>query len=172
MRSLYKRLYEKNYQFYTRRPNAVLLLKVANVLLSAVFFLLYGIVFLQIAEKLPEKELAYERLTAYIFAPAFCLFLVSVLRGAIARPRPYSTQGANVTPLLQKQNVDKSFPSRHTASAFVICVSVLSITPVGYVFLPFAIALGYVRFALGLHYISDLLGGAGIGVLCGLLCFI
>jgi membrane-associated phospholipid phosphatase len=104
-----------------------------------------------------------------LLAPALCLFLVTVLRYVINRPRPYCERGAGIIPLVDKRTQDKSFPSRHTASAFVLALTLLPYALwAGIPLLILACGVGLVRFALGLHYPSDIIAGAGIGILCGL----
>ncbi len=170
----YKKLYEKNYRFYETRPKALRVLKTANLVLSALFFVAYGVALCITANALNEQTMEYDSMMRLLGAPLFCLLVVTVLRYGINRPRPYSENGVGITPLLIKQgNGDKSFPSRHLACAFVISVSLLPFYPVfGCLLLPFAFVLGYIRFALGLHYPSDLFGGAILGTLCGLLVFV
>ena len=67
----------------------------------------------------------------------------------------------------------KYWDARHNCSAFVI----------GTVLLPYCVwagaavllagtLLGYVRFAAGIHYPSDLLAGAALGIVFGLMAFI
>ena len=101
---------------------------------------------------------------------ALCLLTVWVLRLAVDRKRPFEADGANISPLIPKAKTGRSFPSRHAACAFTVAT----------LFVPFAWAVAaalyllgmvicYSRFALGWHYPSDLCGGAGLGVLCGLL---
>ena len=106
--------------------------------------------------------------------PVLCLCAVAVLRLSLRRPRPYSETGANIIPFIQKEgNDDKSFPSRHLASAFVIASLFMPLIPwLSGALYAFGVALGYTRFALGLHYPSDLFGGAVVGLLCGLPVFL
>ena len=175
MRYDYKKLYEKNYQFYTARPLAVRILKIANLALTVLFFAVYAITLSVTATAINEKTVPYDTMMRIIGAPLFCLLIVTVLRHGIPRPRPYSQDGAGIIPLQKKKGDEKqnSFPSRHLACAFVISVSLLPFyTVISAILLPFAFALGYIRFALGLHYPSDLFGGAILGALCGLLVFI
>lgn len=171
MRYDYKILYQKNYDFYTHRPTALRVLKAANLLCTALFFLAYAATVLLKIASIYAGNTDYEALIRLLLSPAACLLIVSVLRPAVNRPRPYSERGAGITPLLRKHgNADKSFPSRHLACAFVIAIGVLPFYPIlGWLLLPFACALGYIRFALGLHYPSDLIAGALLGTACGLL---
>lgn len=170
----YKKLYEKNYRFYKAYPAAVLAIQIANYAFTALFFVTYGILLITTASMLHAETATYDKLMRLLGAPLFCLLLVTVLRYGINRPRPYSEQGAGITPLIQKKgNADKSFPSRHVACAFVICIGALPFyTTLSCILLPLAFALGYIRFALGLHYPSDLFGGAILGTLCGLLVLV
>ena len=174
MRYSYAKLYEKNYTFYADKPRLTSVIKLADKLLTAAFFVVYAVALLWTANAVAQKTMPYDTFMRLVGAPLFCLLIVSVLRLAIRRPRPYSEEGANITPLvIKKASADKSFPSRHLASAFVIVISLLPYYPiVSICLLPFAFALGYIRFALGLHYPSDLFVGAFLGALCGLVVFI
>lgn len=166
----YKTLYEKHAAFYRVRPVAKKLLLACNPAFTVLFFLAYGgLLCYAFSEAFEPIELV-----KLFGIPVFCLFLVFILRLAIERPRPYSENGANITPFLRKKSKDKeSFPSRHLASAFVIAFAFLPYLPwLGGVLLALGSALGYIRFALGLHYPSDLLGGTALGCLCGIFFFL
>ena len=168
MRYDYQLLYKKNAQFYNARPKLKKLLFVGNTALTLGFFVAYA--FLVVFSLLsPENFTVYDCVKILVI-PSGCLFFVAVLRVAVNRPRPYSEKGANITPLLQKKGAqDKSFPSRHLASAIVIaCVFLPYYLLISAILFPLAILLGYIRFALGLHYPSDLFGGAILGGLCSL----
>lgn len=171
MKLAYKRLYERNYAFYTARPRALCALKIANRVSTVLFFAAYAIALWRSAAVLRDGSTDYAVFMRLIGAPLLCLLLVSVLRLAIARPRPYSERGAHITPLLRKKgDEDKSFPSRHVACAFVLSLSIVPVIPMlGWALLPVACLLAYIRFALGLHYPTDLVGGAILGAACGIL---
>ena len=59
--------------------------------------------------------------------PAVCLFISGLLRRKINRKRPY--EQLSIRPLVQKKG-GKSFPSNHTASAFVLALD--DVPSVGY----------------------------------------
>ena len=162
----YKTLYEKNSAFWNSRPRAKRALLFSNHALTLLFFFAYaGLLAWAIWD-----DLETESLIKLLFVPLFCLFAVAVLRLAIDRPRPYSERGANITPILRKKSKDKeSFPSRHLACAFVIATVFLPhFLGAGICLMLLGLLLGYIRFALGVHYPSDLFGGMALGLLCGL----
>ena len=166
----YVKLYQKNAELYERRPRLKSALLLCNILLSWLFFIAYVllIVFAIFRDVFTPKEWIVA-----LFFPLFCLFLVSVLRLAIERPRPYAQTGANITPMIPKTGREnKSFPSRHVASAFVISMLFTAHFPIlGISFLFASAVLAYVRFSVGAHYLADLLVGAGIGIVFGLPIF-
>ena len=166
----YKSLYEKNAAFFTKRPTLQSTLRPASHILTALFAFTYAL-FLYKAFSTPYEV---RDLIPILCAPPLCLTIVTVLRYAVSRPRPYAENGANITPLATKKSKEtNSFPSRHVACAFVIATLLLPMaTAVGIFLLMLGFALAYIRFSLGLHYPTDLLGGMLIGVICGLWIFL
>ena len=170
MKYSYSALYEKNAAFYNARPLLKKGLFFLNLVLTLAFFVGYGaFVLCAIALEYPAEDL-----TRILGAPALCLFLVSLLRLAIYRPRPYSENGADIIPLYPKKgSLEHSFPSRHVACALVIAITFLPYSVgAGICSIALGFLLSYVRFALGVHYPTDLLGGAILGTLCGMLTFV
>ena len=89
------------------------------------------------------------------------------MKYAIDRQRPYIKYPGVINPIELEDS--PSFPSGHTAAAFSLATS-LSITyPKWYVIAPSAIwacGVGFARINQGVHYPSDVLTGAAIGVGC------
>ena len=170
MKYSYSAFYEKNAAYFRARPHLKKGLLFCDRLLTLGFFLAYGaFVLCAIALEYPAEDLV-----TILFAPALCLFLVSLLRLAVERPRPYSEMGANTTPLYKKKGaLNRSFPSRHVACAFVIATTLLPYSiGAGICLTAFGVFLAYARFALGWHYPTDLLAGAILGALCGMIAFV
>lgn len=90
------------------------------------------------------------------------------LKYAFDRERPYVKYPDKIHPI--KPEDSPSFPSGHTAAAFSLATS-LSITyPKWYVIAPSAVwacGVGMARMNQGVHYPSDVLAGAAIGIGCG-----
>ena len=89
------------------------------------------------------------------------------LKYTIDRQRPYEKYPDIIHPIEPEES--PSFPSGHTAAAFSLATS-LSITyPKWYVIAPSAVwacGVGFARINQGVHYPSDVLTGAAIGVGC------
>lgn len=88
----------------------------------------------------------------------------STLKVTVQRERPFT---AYPDIIYQKTEVGSySFPSGHTNFAFATATSLTLAFPKWYVIVPaysYAIAVGYSRMYLGVHYPSDVLAGALIG---------
>jgi undecaprenyl-diphosphatase len=88
---------------------------------------------------------------------------VQVLKRTVVRARPCDAGGH---PLALVDLPDPfSFPSGHTAAATALAVSATMARPlVGLLAVPFAVLVGYTRVRLRVHYPSDVLAGALLGL--------
>ena len=87
------------------------------------------------------------------------------------RPRPASTY-----PFIEKLTDERSpsFPSGHTSEAFALATSLSLTYRKWYITVPslvWAGTVGYSRMDLGVHYPSDVLMGAIVGIGSGYLCY-
>lgn len=102
--------------------------------------------------------------------PLGTLIFITALRYIINAKRPYEKY--NYTPVVKKDTKGKSFPSRHTASAFIIAMAFLYIdTTLGVIMLVLATIIAITRVLSGVHFIHDVIGGALISIITGILCF-
>jgi undecaprenyl-diphosphatase len=86
------------------------------------------------------------------------------LQAYVPRPRPYTA--GRVRQLVERRP-GPSFPSRHVASAFALAVPAWRADRrLGGAMLALAALLGLSRVYSGLHYPSDVLAGAAIGLGC------
>ncbi len=93
------------------------------------------------------------------------------LRHVIGRPRPWRRY-ALPEPLVHAPN-DPSFPSGHTTMAFAGATVLTYFRPrLAPVFFLLAAAIGFSRVYVGVHYPLDVLGGAALGCLVGLLVIV
>ena len=131
--------------------------------LIPIFIILFGIV---------KKEKRIWSIGLWIGAPYLLSVIISnILKYTIARPRPFISY-----PIIQKLSPggSGSFPSGHTSDAFSIAMILSLLFPRKMVVIPiflWAILVGYSRMDLGVHYPSDVIGGAIIGVISSLFCF-
>ena len=89
------------------------------------------------------------------------------IKEMIGRDRPYETLDARV---LVTPGTEKSFPSNHAVQAFLAATLVFGYyRRIGIILFVFATIVSLGRVYIGVHYISDILGGAVIGILFALL---
>ncbi len=100
-----------------------------------------------------------------VVGAAAVAWVANVLIGnVVKRPRPSKTH-ARIKEVFAPMSHWKSFPSDHTALASVVAFSVFSIYPLlGWGLLALALSIGLSRVAAGLHYGSDIVGGAFVGL--------
>ncbi|MCD8144175.1 MAG: phosphatase PAP2 family protein [Oscillospiraceae bacterium] len=103
-----------------------------------------------------------------LLVPAISFLLLSLVRKWLNWPRPY--QVLDIQPLIHKDTQGKSMPSRHVFSVFVIAMTYLWVMPwAGVVLLALGALMAVIRVIGGVHFPRDVLVGAAVGVLSGLI---
>lgn len=91
-----------------------------------------------------------------------------IIKNIVARPRPYMVF-PDLVPLVPKPH-DTSFPSGHTVIAFAASTAIfLNRKKIGILALIFAAAVGFSRLYNQVHFPTDVLAGAVIGVVMAML---
>jgi undecaprenyl-diphosphatase len=102
------------------------------------------------------------------FSAVLALGVAQVISSIWDRPRPYVAHPDDVH-LFVSPSSDPSFPSDHATAAFAIAVAILlRDRRAGLVALAMAVAVSVSRVVVGIHYPSDVAGGALIGTLAAL----
>jgi undecaprenyl-diphosphatase len=105
-----------------------------------------------------------EALTIFSISFAIELAAYKLIKQLVKRPRPFQKHAGMVN-LIAPQDFF-SFPSGHTAAAFVVAISVVSCYPgLAWIVYTWAGLVGYSRIYLAVHYPTDVLAGAGLGIL-------
>lgn len=111
-----------------------------------------------------------EHLTAVgvALSAAIGLLAVTLMRKIINAPRPYEIY--DFYERLPREKSGQSFPSRHAYSAFVIAALAWLLHPVVSISLfVVGICLSVARVLLGIHFVRDVLVGAVLGIISGVL---
>lgn len=90
-----------------------------------------------------------------------------LLKNIVARPRPY-TEVEGLVSLIGKLS-DYSFPSGHTVVTFMGATVLYKKFPkyIGITAFIWAVITGFSRMYLGVHYLTDILGGGILGIILG-----
>jgi membrane-associated phospholipid phosphatase len=97
---------------------------------------------------------------------SFCA--VTVFRRVYNAPRPYEKFG--IPPVIDKDTQGKSFPSRHVFSVFVIAATIfVEHHGAGLMLAIVGVALAAIRVLGGVHEPRDVIAGACVGILAGLI---
>jgi membrane-associated phospholipid phosphatase len=132
----------------------------------------YGVAILLIGISFLKNYSHTRKRSLYIGASVVSAGIITtILKYSIHRTRPFITY-----PFLEKvtSGGSPSFPSGHTTDAFSIATAVSLAYPKWYVIIPayaWAVAVGYSRMDLGVHYPSDVLVAAIIGTSMAFLCY-
>lgn len=132
-----------------------------------VIILMVIVVFILIKDKKKGKIIVIALLIAM-----FLHFAVSegVMKGIISfRERPYIAHPGEIVPL-GKLNTDASFPSNHMSSTLAILAVLIyyyrKYWPVALIFI---LMMAFARIHNGMHYPSDVLAGAILGIAWGVI---
>ena len=135
-----------------------------NQILTGVVFMVYP---LYIVMLYLEKD---PKLMKVIFVPAVSFVLVTIFRKMINVPRPY--EKFEIPPVIEKDTKGKSFPSRHVFSVFIIAVTIFCSHPgPGILIALIGVAMAVIRVLGGVHEPRDVIAGAVIGLVCGVVGF-
>jgi undecaprenyl-diphosphatase len=108
------------------------------------------------------------------YASFWSAWLISsqILKRVFGRPRAYDAM-QDVVPLVPRPK-DLAFPSTHAADALSVAVLLLLTRPPaeGCVAMVLAVLTAYSRIHVGVHYLTDVLGGAVFGSLCAAACYL
>ena len=158
--------YEQRYEQWAAplrgRPGVVRALNIVNHGIVVVFYAAYALLLGWACVSDPWKLAPLVGVTAVGFAA------VSFFRRRFNAPRPYEC--CAIAPLIARDGAGKSFPSRHTFSAFAIAASWFAASvPVAVVLLVAAGVLAVCRVLGGVHFPRDVVAGAFIGSATGAL---
>lgn len=160
-----KKVYEKMISFFAASKGRMIFLKVMCRLPPMICAAVYAAVG---AFLLFDKD---ARLLKYVLMPAAGFVFVTVFRKIVNRQRPYEALGFKPA-LAYNEGKGQSFPSRHTASAFLIACACFYINaPLGLAMFGLAFIVGISRFISGMHYLSDIISSIFISVLIAVLSY-
>lgn len=157
-----REFYEKISAPFRKSRHGALILKILNDALTGITFLSYPAL---LCVLLFRRD---GRILEAILVPGTAFLLLSIFRRIVNTKRPYEL--LEIDPLISREGRGKSFPSRHSFSIFVIAGTFLNIfPPAGVLFLFFGILLAAIRVIGGVHFPRDVIVGAIVGILAGLI---
>ena len=150
--------YMKNYQEWygyvagkiEKKPCLLSLLRTFNRFMTVVM----PIVYLTLLATVYFREGFGKQVLIYVFIPASGFVILSLLRKKINAPRPYEEW--NIKPLLDRDSLGQSMPSRHVFSASIISMACFHASlSLGIILLVLSAFLSLVRVLGGVHYPKD-----------------
>lgn len=129
------------------------------------FYVAFGVPLILLIASRVWKNLKLGKKPYYLFSVVVSSAILSnILKYAINRPRPFNTYS-----IIEKISAggSPSFPSGHTSDAFAIATALSIAYPKWYIIIlayAWAFTVAYSRMFLGVHYLSDVIAGATIGI--------
>ena len=148
----------KNYQEWydhiagniENKPFLQSLLRTFNRFMTVVMPMIY----LTLLATIYFREGFGKQVLIYVFIPASGFVILSLLRKKINAPRPYEEW--NIKPLLDRDSLGQSMPSRHVFSASIISMACFHASlSLGIILLVLSAFLSLVRVLGGVHYPKD-----------------
>ncbi len=158
--------YEKISRTFRENSNALLWLRLANRALTLTGYIAYPLLLVLVA--LAGDWVAFVR---FVVVPATGFTALSVFRHYYDAPRPYEVLA--IDPLIEKDTMGHSFPSRHTFSLMMIACSWCAWNVwVGVVLVVCSCAFGAIRVIGGVHFPRDVIAGALFALLCAFVGYV
>lgn len=159
---------EKRFQKVTeiirKRKLLVMAINLLDKLITAITFMCYPLL---LAYLFVSKS---DLLLSAVLVPGVSFAVVTVFRRLYNSKRPYEVY--DFEPVIQKNTLGKSFPSRHVFSIFVIGMTFLQVqTDLGIWFMFLGVLLAMIRVFGGVHFIKDVTVGAVAGIVFGCIGF-
>lgn len=160
---------EKDYiyitEFFRKTKLRENLLRLSSKSLPLVVVLIYFICILYLFIKKDSK------IIFFVLIPAIDFIFITLFRKYINAIRPYDK--FSFTPVVKYEHgKGKSFPSRHTASAFIIAMACLYLNfYLGLFMFLLAVLIGFTRIASGVHFPKDVIAGMIISTIFGYIFF-
>ena len=124
-----------------------------------IWFMVAGVVFMW----LTNSKIKVQHIMSIFLATLVAFIISEVIKRLFPTIRPYEVTGG--VPLTLTIPRDPSFPSEHTSLAFALAAGIRKFgKTIFYVYLLFAILVGFGRFLSHVHYYADIVTGALIGV--------
>lgn len=153
--------YEAISRPFRAHPVALHALKAVNDGLKYLCYVLYPVLLVLLAVNEPSE------LLRAVLTPAVLFVGLSAFRRLYDAPRPY--EALEINPLMYKSTKGKSFPSRHIFSIFMIAMCWLAYcVPMGAFLLVCGVFMAAIRVIGGVHYPRDVITGALVAVLGGI----
>ena len=160
-----KSRFEKTSEFFKAHEKLYFLLRIIYTALPCLVFIAYPslLAYLFIAGRARE-------FVKVLTVPAVTFVSATILRAILNKPRPYEELG--IEPLIHKDTAGKSFPSRHSASVFIIAMAFLYVNVwAGAAMFIIGLLIILSRVLAGVHYEKDVLAGLVFSVIIGLIGF-
>ena len=154
--------YEKALYGIYKNETSCEILKISSYAIVVFAIYVFFMRLMSLVEENPTKILWVLIVTGIPFVA------VSILRKIVNAPRPYEIFEFYKTNPKDKKG--ESFPSRHVFSIFIIGVVIMSWNVMlGILLLVLGVVLSVLRVLLGIHFIRDVIAGAAIGTLSGII---
>ncbi len=112
----------------------------------------------------------YSQLIRIVLVCGISFIVVSIFRYFYNAKRPYTMY--NYEPIVFRNKEGQSMPSRHVFSAFVIACAFAYINPkFSIIYFVVATLIAIHRVLVGVHFIKDVVAGALIGIISGIIGF-
>jgi membrane-associated phospholipid phosphatase len=156
--------YVKISKFVRSRRYGEDIVKYGNILVTRIIYVAFLVMLITL---LLQKD---ERIVRVVLVTGISFALVSVFRHFYNEDRPYTIY--DFDPVVKKNKTGESMPSRHVFSGFVIGMAFLYVQPC--LSIPMficSVLMCFGRVIAGVHFPKDVIAGAVIGIISGIVGF-